>query len=300
MITIIIPTLNEEKTIGKVVHDFKKELPHAKIIVYDGNSTDKTKQMAKKNGANVYIQKSKGKGTAIQEIFEYFDSDIFVLVDGDDTYSSKDVHILIDSVAKKNADMCVGQRTQNPEKGAISLLHKIGNKIISRMISICFKSKITDALSGYRVINRKVVKNIILISKGFEIETELTIKALIDGYKIKEIPVSYKKRPKDSHSKINSFNDGLTIIYTIISLFRDYRPLFFFTLISLVFIAIGILLGVSVVLEWLSTGLIERIPTTVFSTLLIITGILFFLQGLLLDSLNSKHMCMMKYLRRKN
>jgi glycosyltransferase (TIGR04182 family) len=285
---VIIPTLNEEKTVGKVVRDFRKELPKTSIIVFDGNSKDRTRDMAKKAGGKVILQKTKGKGNAIQEIFSRIKSDIYILVDGDDTYPASDVHKLIKPVLRKEADMTVGNRLDQREKDSLSLLHLFGNRIITSTLNRAFNVKLRDVLSGYRVISRKVAEDLILLSKGFEIETELTIKTLIENYRIKEIPIRYRARPKGSEAKLNSFNDGYLIIYTIITMFRDHKPMRFFSILAAIAFIIGLLLGIEVIVEWLNTGLITKIPTVVLTSLLIILGAVLFSMGLMLDSMNKK------------
>ncbi len=285
-ISVIIPTLNEEATIAKVVKDFKKNRKVSEVIVFDGNSTDKTRWFAEKAGAKVYVQDGKGKGTAVREIFERIDTDIYVLVDGDDTYPSEKLGILLEPVLKNRADMVVGTRMNKmSEKGSLTGLHSFGNKIISKTIGIFFSNKLNDVLSGYRVINSKLAKNIVLNSSGFEIETELTIKSLLDNYRLVEIPIKYRKRHEKSKSKLSSFGDGYLIFYTIFSLFKDYRPLLFFSILSLIFGLSGVYLGYIVVDEWLRTGLITKMPTAILSALLIFLSVQFFTIGVILDAI---------------
>lgn len=285
-ISVIIPVLNEEATVGKVVRDFKKNRRVSEVIVYDGNSTDRTREFAKKAGAKVYVQDGRGKGKAIREIFERVDSDVYVLVDGDDTYPSEKLGVLLRPVLEKRADMVVGTRINKmSEKGSLSRLHRLGNRIISKTIGLCFKNKLNDVLSGYRVMNRRLVKNIVLNSNGFEIETELTIKSLMNNYKLAEIPIKYRKRSEKSKSKLSSFGDGRLIFYTIFSLFKDYRPLLFFSILSLIFGVSGVYLGYIVVDEWLRTGLITKIPTAILSALFVFLSVQFFTIGVILDAI---------------
>jgi len=286
-ISVIIPALNEEATIAKVVKDFRKNRKVSEVIVFDGNSADKTRRLAEKAGAKVYVQDGKGKGTAVQEIFERIDTDVYVLVDGDDTYPAESLDMLMKPVLEKRADMTVGTRINKmSEKGSLSRLHGFGNRIISKTIGFCFGKKLDDVLSGYRVINRKLAKNIVLTSSGFEIETELTIKGLIGNYRVIEIPIKYRKRPEKSKSKLSSFGDGRLIFYTIFSLFKDYRPLLFFSILSLIFGVVGVYLGYIVVDEWVRTGLITKLPTAVLSALMIFLSVQFFTIGIILDAIN--------------
>jgi glycosyltransferase involved in cell wall biosynthesis len=233
-IAVIIPCLNEEATIAKVVTDFKRELPDARIIVVDNNSTDFTVHAAIAADAEVMIEYRRGKGYVMKSAMDKIDSDIYVFVDGDDTYAAKDVHKLLKPVLTKEADMCVGSRIAD-DRGAIKTLHVFGNGVIVWMINFCFGVKIIDALSGYRVLNRQLVQHLNLISSGFEIETELTIRTLLERFRIVEEPVSYKSRPVGSKSKLKSFSDGSIIFWTIITLLRDHRPMVFCSVIAGVF-----------------------------------------------------------------
>jgi glycosyltransferase (TIGR04182 family) len=286
-ISVIIPALNEEATIAKVVKDFRKNRKVSEVIVFDGNSTDKTRWFAEKAGAKVYVQDGKGKGTAVRDIFERIDTDVYVVVDGDDTYPADKLDELLKPVLENRADMVVGMRINKmSENGSLTRLHNFGNNVISKTISVCFGTKLGDVLSGYRVMNRRLVKNIALTSKGFEIETELTIKSLIDNYRIMEIPVKYRKRTGKSTSKLSSSGDGYLIFYTIFSMFKDYRPLLFFSILSLIFGISGVYLGYIVVNEWLTTHLITKVPTAILSALLVFLSVQFFTIGIILDAIN--------------
>lgn len=286
-VAVIIPTLNEETTIGSVVQDFKKL--YENVIVCDGNSTDRTREIAKKLGAKVIVQHTKGKGNAIRECFEEIDADIYLLVDGDATYIAEDAPKLIEPIINREADMVIGSRiNERMEKGAMRKLHIIGNVFFKWLMYLLFKKNVPDILSGYRAINKYLIKNISLSSTGFEIETELTIKALNEDYRIKYVPITYKRRPSTSKSKLNSFGDGYIIFSTIISLFKYYRPFTFFSYLSLFLFTIGSLLGASVVYEWIATGSILRIPTTILSVLLILASIQLFSTGLIIDFINNK------------
>ncbi len=288
-ISVIIPALNEESTIAKVVKDFRKNRRVSEVIVYDGNSSDRTRELAKKAGARVFTQDGRGKGAAIREIFERIDTDVYVLVDGDDTYPPEKLDVLLKPVVENRTDMVVGTRiNEMSEKGSLTGLHSFGNKIISKTLSLCFGKKLDDVLSGYRVINRKLAKNIALTSSGFEIETELTIKSLIGNYRLLEIPITYRKRKENSKSKLSSFGDGYLIFYTIFSMFKDYRPLLFFLILSLAFGLSGVYFGYIVVAEWLRTGLITKIPTAILSALMVFLSVQFFTIGVILDAINKK------------
>jgi glycosyltransferase (TIGR04182 family) len=286
-ISVIIPALNEEATIAKVVRDFKKNRKVSEVIVFDGNSRDRTRELASKAGAKVYVQNGKGKGTAMREIFERIDTDIYVLVDGDDTYPAERLDDLLKPVLENRTDMVVGTRiNKSSEKGSLSGLHRFGNRIISKTIGMCFGTKLNDVTSGYRIMSRKLIKGVALTSSGFEIETELTIKSLLDNYRLVEIPIKYRKRHEKSSSKLSSFGDGYLIFYTIFSLFKDYRPLLFFSILSIIFGLAGAYLGYVVVDEWLRTGLITKLPSAILSALLIFLCVQFFTIGIILDAIN--------------
>ncbi len=285
-ISVIIPTLNEEATVAKVVKDFRKNRKVSEVIVFDGNSSDRTRENARKAGAKVLTQDGKGKGIAIREIFDRVDTDIYVLVDGDDTYPAESLDALLNPVLENKADMVVGTRINKmSQKGSLTRFHRFGNKFISSLLSLSFGQRLTDVLSGYRVIKRSVVKRTVITSKGFEVETELSIKALLNNFRVLEVPIKYRKRSVKSESKLSSFSDGYLIIYTIISMLRDYKPLLFFSVLSLISGAIGLLTGISVVQEWLATGLITRIPTAILSALMIFLSVQFFTIGIVLDSI---------------
>ena len=285
-IAVIIPALNEEITIAKVVADFKRELPEAEIIVFDNNSTDNTAKLARKAGARVIHYKKRGKGNVMQGAFEIIDSGIYVIVDGDDTYPAEAVHKLLKPVLENKADMAVGCRMGNFRKEEKTLLHNIGNHFILAMLKFCFPTGIQDMLSGFRVMTRGLVKNLNLLSPGFSIEAELTIKAIEEDYRIVEVPIDYRPRPKGSRSKLDSFSDGMYILTTIMSLFRDYRPMQFFMLMSMVPFALTVGFGVNIVVELLRTGSIGRIATFIMALFsLIMTFMLLFI-GFLASSVH--------------
>ncbi|MFH1249061.1 MAG: glycosyltransferase family 2 protein [archaeon] len=253
-IAVLIPALNEEITIKKVVLDFKKEVPGCKIYVFDNGSTDNTSKLAKEAGAIVQQFKRRGKGSVMKAMFEEINADYYILVDGDDTYPADRIKDLLAPVVNDDADMTIGTRLENFQKEENRLLHNFGNKVIRASVNFCFNSKIKDMLSGYRVMNKDFVKNINLLASGFEIETELTIKALEDGYRIREIPVGYRERPPGSKSKLNALSDGTRILTTTLNLFRDYRPMQFFILLSFFSIAVAAGFGYVPIAEIIQSG----------------------------------------------
>lgn len=286
-VSVIIPALNEGRTIEKVVRDFRRELKGARIIVYDGKSVDGTREKAKRAGAEVFVQKGRGKGAAMREALENIDSGIYLFVDGDDTYPAESAKDLIAPIIRGEADMVVGARADK-ERGAISPLHVLGNKVITGAINLCFRGKFHDVLSGYRAFSRAVARDVSIASAGFEAEAELTINTLIRNYRISDVPVRYRQRPEGSVSKLGSFGDGYIILSTVLSLFRDYRPLLFFGSIAAAFFIAGIALGSAVLFEWLGTGLVSKIPSAILSALLIITSIQLASIGMSMDMMKNK------------
>lgn len=285
---VAIPCYNEELTIAKVIRDFRNELPNSKIIVFDNNSKDKSAELAMSSGAEVLCVKKQGKGNVVKNIFKKIDEDILILVDGDDTYFAKDVKKLVQPIIDDEADMVVGNRIMGKNRG-MNTSHNLGNKLFRWILNIFFRTKFQDILSGYRVFSKDFYKNVSLLSSGFEVETELTLQALEREFRVMEIPIGYQPRPEGSHSKIREFGDGSKIIFTIISLFRDYRPMTFFSCLGFFFILVGLALGFRVVLEFFETGLVPRLPTAVLSITFIILGFTSFLSGLTVSAINRRY-----------
>lgn len=284
-IAVLVPCYNEELTVGRVVRDFRQQLPHADIYVFDNNSSDRTMEVASDAGARIASEPRQGKGFVVQAMFREIDADLYVLVDGDDTYPASEVQKLIAPVAAGKADMAVGSRLTNRSESEIRALNRLGNRFFRRTINFIFKVKLTDILSGYRVFSRKFVKSIPIFGGGFETEAELTIKALVHGYRIVEIPVDLKARPEGSFSKIRIMQDGLLILNAILTLFRDYKPLTFFGLIGIVLILIGLVPGSLVLVEFLKTGLVPRIPSAVLAVGMVLSGLLAMVVGIVLHTI---------------
>ncbi len=243
-IAVLIPCYNEEKTIETVINDFKKELPEAKIYVFDNCSTDKTIDVAEGCEVEVYSEKRKGKGYVVQKMFEKVQADIYVLVDGDNTYPANAVHELLQPIIGNQADMIVGTRLEKTNNSSLKKLHRYGNKGFVWLLNFFFGTKIKDLFSGYRVMTRELVKNIPILSSGFEIEAEITVQALERNFVIKEIPIIYHSRPEGSVSKLKTFNDGFRILFTIFSLVRDLRPLRYFGSAALLLFMFSILCSI--------------------------------------------------------
>lgn len=286
-IAVLVPCYNEELTIEKVVKDFKKELPEADIYVYDNNSKDKTIELAKKAGAIVRKENRQGKGNVVRTMFREIDADIYVMVDGDDTYPAEFVHQLIEPVVNGEADMTIGDRLSNGtySKEIKKNFHEFGNNIVRSSINFLFKCKLKDIMTGYRVFTKTFVKNFPAISPNFELETEMTLFALEKRFRIKEIPIVFRERPDGSESKINTFSDGIKVLKTIIKMFKDVKPRQFFWIISLIFIIIGLIIGIPVVTEYAKTGYITKMPSAVLSTGIMIFAIITAQCGVILDTI---------------
>lgn len=286
---VLIPCYNEELTINKVVSDFHKALPEAEIYVYDNNSTDNTYFEAEKAGAIVRREPRQGKGNVIRQMLRDIDADCYLMVDGDDTYPAEYAVELCKGV-EDGYDMVIGDRlsstyfTENKR-----MFHNEGNRLVRFLINKLFDSHIQDIMTGYRAMSRQFAKNLPVISKGFEIETEMTIHALDKNFLIKETAIEYRDRKGDSVSKLNTFSDGIKVIKTILRLFRDYRPLAFFSLASLIMTILSLILFIPVFNEYLETGLVPRYPTLIVSGFIFITAILTFFCGVILEVISQKH-----------
>lgn len=285
-IAILIPCYNEEITVAKVITDFKKELPDALIYVYNNNSTDNTLQIAYENGAIVKNEYRQGKGNVVRSMFRDIDADVYVLVDGDNTYPANMVHQLIKPILMETADMVVGDRISNGtyKKQNKRLFHDFGNGMVKYTINRLFKTNLKDVMSGYRAFSRTFVKNIPILSKGFEVETEMTLHALDKRFIIKEIPIEYKDRPNKSKSKLNTFTDGYKVIKTIIKMLKDYKPLKFFLSIAIIFFVLGLIIGIPVIYEYILTRYITKVPSAVLSTGLMIFSVIIAQCGVILDT----------------
>ncbi len=285
-VAVIIPAYNEEKTIADVVAEYRKALPEATIFVGDNNSQDDTVRFAEEAGAQVIPCDAQGKGNAVRFMLQSIDSDVYVMTDADLTYSATNIRELLDPVLEKQADMVVGSRVQISRR-AFSLSHKIGNAVLTTLLNRIFKVKLRDVLSGYRALSRQLVDDLILLAEGFEIEAELTIRSLQEGYRIMEVPVDYRHRPEGSDSKLNTWGDGFLILYTIITLFRDYNPMFFFFLLSFVFFLGGLGAGVYIFIGYLQTGNMYHVGLAIFTALCILLSAIIFMMGLVLDSFHN-------------
>lgn len=284
----IIPCFNEELTIGKVITDFKNRVPETKIYVFDNNSTDKTAEIARSLGALVIKEKRQGKGYVVQSMFNKVDADIYIMVDGDDTYDISNVNDMISMVMDNEADMIVGNRLETHTSKSFRPLHTFGNRLVRYLINKLFRANLKDIMSGFRVMTRVFVKNINIMASGFEVETKMTIKALKYGYMIKEVDIKYRERAGGSYSKLNTFTDGILVLKTIFIIFKDYRPFLFFSTISMILLLISLLSGYVVIREFIKIRYITHVPLAIFASGTMILSIIAFVTGIILDSVNRR------------
>jgi len=298
-IAVLIPCYNEGLTIGKVIADLRNALPEATVFVFDNNSTDRTSEIAHSLDAIVVKEKRQGKGFVVQSMFRKIDADIYVMIDGDDTYDISRITDMIEMVSTDNADMVVGNRLKTYTTHAFRPLHTFGNKLVRFLINKLFKSKLRDIMSGFRVMNRAFVQNVNIMSSGFEIETEMSIKALKHGYIIKEVDISYRERPEGSFSKLNTFRDGMLVLKTIFIIFKEYKPLLFFSAVSGIMLMISLLSGYIVIDEFFKTRYITHVPLAIFASGTMILSIILFITGIILDSMNRRFEEIYNFIRNK-
>lgn len=287
---VLIPCYNEAKTIGRVVADFKEKMPHADIYVYDNNSTDNTAELAEQAGAIVRYEHKQGKGNVVRTMFREVDADCYVMVDGDDTYPADFGPRLEQLVLSGKADMAVGDRlsstyfTENKRP-----FHNFGNVLVRRMINFLFRAKLNDIMTGARAFSKDFVKSFPVISKGFEIETEMTIFALDNNFAIKEVSIAYQDRPQGSESKLNTYSDGLKGLKTIVNLFKDTKPLAFFSILSLILLLISFGFFLPILIQFVQTGIVDKFPTLIVISALTVIALLNFFCGVILSVLKKQH-----------
>jgi glycosyltransferase involved in cell wall biosynthesis len=282
-IAVLIPCYNEAVTIGRVVRDFARHLPTATIHVYDNNSSDDTIAVAREAGAIVRSERLQGKGNVVRRMFADVDADVFILVDGDGTYDAASAPRLVQHLVEHSLDMVNAARVATSER-AYRPGHRFGNRMLTGLVASIFGNRLTDMLSGYRVFSRRFVKSFPALASGFEIETELTVHALELRLPIDELPTPYGDRPSGSASKLNTIRDGVRIVKAITRLVKEERPFPFFATVAGLFFVSSIILGTPVVLEFLRTGLVPRLPTAVLATGLMIICFLSLVCGLILDT----------------
>lgn len=294
---ILIPCYNEEAAIESVVNGFRRALPDAKIFVYDNNSNDNTSQVARDSGAIVRFEPLRGKGNVVRRMFADIEADIYVLVDGDLTYDPASAPTMIQKLLDNQLDMVNGARVTEEQK-AYRTGHRLGNKMLTQMVSWIFGNRFKDMLSGYRVFSRRYVKSFPALSSGFETETELTVHALELRMPTAEIPTIYKQRPIGSTSKLNTYMDGLRILWTILVLLKEERPMWFFMVCTLTLGGISIGLISPILVEFMTTGLVLRLPTAIMAMGIMILASLSFACGLILETVTRgrREMKRMRYL----
>ena len=284
-IAVLIPCYNESKTIGKVVSDWKKALPEAVIYVYDNNSTDGTGRIAREAGAVVRHEYMQGKGNVIRRMFREIDAEVYLMVDGDDTYPAEYGRQMADLVLEKKVDMVVGDRlsstyfTENKRR-----FHNMGNSLVRRSINRLFKSNIKDIMTGYRAFSYNFVKTFPVLSKGFEIETEMSIHAVDKNLFVENVIIEYRDRPQGSESKLNTYSDGLRVLKTIARLYRIYKPMGFYSVLAALLTALSTVFLVPVLVTFFKTGLVPNFPTLIVCGFVYLAAIISFFSGLLLTS----------------
>lgn len=284
-IAVLIPCYNESRTIAKVVADYRAVLPTADIYVYDNNSSDGTDEIARAGGAIVRYERRQGKGNVIRTMFREINADCYLMIDGDDTYPAEDAAQMVSKILDEGYDMVIGDRlsstyfTENKRP-----FHNTGNVLVRKLVNSFFHGNITDIMTGYRAFSPLFVKSFPVLSKGFEIETEMTIHALDKNFALTSIPVGYRDRPEGSVSKLNTFSDGFKVLKTIARLFKDYKPLPFFGIIAAVFMAVALCMLAPVLYEYYLTGLVPKLPAFVASCFMAVFSLLSFVTGLILDT----------------
>lgn len=288
-IAVLIPCYNESKTIKKVITDFKRVLPNAVIYVYDNNSSDNTAEIAANAGAIVRHEYQQGKGNVIRRMFREIDAECYIMTDGDDTYPAEFAPQMVKNILEKNADMVVGDRlsstyfTENKRP-----FHNLGNSLVRKAINIIFKTSIKDIMTGYRAFSYQFVKSFPVLSKGFEIETEMSIHAVDKNMFVSNVVIEYRDRPEGSESKLNTYSDGAKVLMTIVKLFKSYRPMIFFGIIAFILAALSVAFFIPVVLEFTQTGLVSRFPTLIMCGFVIIAALLSFFSGTILQIIRQK------------
>lgn len=288
-IAVLIPCYNESATVAKVVRDYREVLPEATVYVYDNNSTDGTDELARAAGAVVRYERRQGKGNVIRTMFRDIEAQCYLMIDGDDTYPAEDARAMVDKVLVDSYDMVVGDRlsstyfTENKRP-----FHNSGNVLVRKLVNSFFKGNVTDIMTGYRAFSRLFVKSFPVLSKGFEIETEMTIHALDKNLALTSVPVGYRDRPVGSESKLNTFSDGFKVLRTVARLFKDYKPLPFFGIIAGVLMLFALILLFPVLTEFTQTGLVPRLPTFVAACFMALFSLLSLTCGLILDTENKK------------
>lgn len=288
-VAVLIPCYNEEQTVASVVEGFRASLPGAAVYVFDNCSTDRTSEVARKAGAHVVYSPRPGKGNVVRHMFNSVEADAYLMADGDSTYPPEEAPKLLAALRSRHADMVVGTRMATYSESAFRRFHVFGNRLVARLISFLFGVKVTDVLSGYRAFSREFVKTVPLVSPGFEIETEMTLQAAAKGFLIVETPVAYGARPEGSVSKLNTFTDGFLVLKALLFIFKDYRPLVFFSAASLLLLLASLAAGSAPIYDYLQYRYVYRVPLAVLAAALAIVSILTFFVGIILETVRKYH-----------
>jgi glycosyltransferase involved in cell wall biosynthesis len=297
-VAVLVPCYNEEITIGKVVDDFHQHLPGARVYVYDNNSKDRTAAIAQERGAIVVRAPRQGKGNVVRQMFEEVEAEVYLMVDGDDTYPASSARELIAALHSSGADMVVGTRIDHHQEKAFRRFHRFGNWLVAKLIRTLFAVEVADVMSGYRVFSKSFVKSIPLMSKGFDIETEMTLQAASKHFVIRECPIQYGQRPEGSYSKLSTFSDGMVVLKAIFMIFKDYKPLTFFSSLSVLLLLLCLTAGVWPVLDYFTTGYVSRVPLAILASGLGIVAMMSLSIGLILDTISKYHNENFQLLRR--
>ena len=295
-IAVLIPCYNEEKTIKKVVRDWKKELPEATIYVYNNNSTDRTAEIAKEAGAVVRDEYQQGKGNVIRRMFREIDAQCYVMIDGDDTYPAEFGREMVDKVLERKVDMLVGDRLSSTyfEENKRPF-HNFGNSLVRGTINRLFRSNIRDIMTGYRAFSYQFVKTFPVLSKGFEIETEMSIHAVDKNMLVENVIIDYRDRPDGSESKLNTYSDGAKVLKTIMGLYKNYKPMQFFGLLAAILMIIALAMFMPVFVVYLKTGLVPNFPTLIVSGFIAMAALQSFFAGLVLSTIVQKDRQLFEY-----
>lgn len=289
-IAVLIPCYNEAVTIKKVINDFQRELPEATIYVYDNNSSDDTAKIAKAEGAVVRHEYQQGKGNVIRRMFRDIDAECYIMTDGDDTYPAEFAREMCDKVLERNVDMVVGDRLSSTyfEENKRPF-HNFGNSIVRASINTIFKSDIKDIMTGYRAFSYNFVKTFPVLSKGFEIETEMTIHTVDKNMLCENVIIEYRDRPDGSESKLNTYSDGFKVLMTIARLFKNYKPYLFFTIIAIILFVLSVGFFIPVLISFFKTGMVDKLPTVVVCGITMLASIISYFSGLVLDTMKQKN-----------
>lgn len=289
-IAVLIPCYNEARTITKVVEDYKRILPEASIYVYDNNSTDGTDKLAEKSGALVRYEYLQGKGNVIRRMFRDIDAECYIMVDGDDTYPAEAARDMVNLVIEKKADMVVGDRLSSTYfKENKRRFHNFGNTLVRKCINRLFHSDIKDIMTGYRAFSFQFVKSFPVLSKGFEIETEMSIHAVDKNMYVENYIIDYRDRPEGSESKLNTVSDGIKVLKTIIALYKNYRPFAFFNMFSIILFVLAAILFIPVITTYIRTGLVPNFPTLIICGFIVLSSFLSFFAGMILNTIRQKN-----------